>query len=128
MMTQGPGPAPGVAEYKPQQPQNGGFPSPGQQYGAPLPAGAGYYNHDQKPGFNQMGVPGQEMHPYSPPGSPAPQYPGPAIQPQHQMPIGIAEAGGSPVGQPMHQGQQPPQGHMPPPQQQQPPNNIYEAP
>ncbi|KAF2465482.1 uncharacterized protein BDR25DRAFT_396181 [Lindgomyces ingoldianus] len=123
----GQGPAPGVTEYKPQP---GGFPSPGQQY--PPAAAGGYFNHDQKPYNPQMGVPGQEMHPYSPPTSPAPQYSGPVpLQPQgpegvQGVPMGVAEAGGSPVN------------HSPPPQQpgqpgapvQQPPpqHQIYEAP
>ncbi|KAF2267546.1 hypothetical protein CC78DRAFT_530655 [Lojkania enalia] len=125
------GPAPGVAEYKPQP---GGFPSPGQPF-SPQPAAADYYSQEAKPGFQQMGVPGQEMNPYSPPTSPTPQYSGPApIQP---VPFGVAEAGGSEVQPPpaqQPQGQQPgqyPAGQPPQQQQQQqqqPGHTIYEAP
>ncbi|OCK80369.1 hypothetical protein K432DRAFT_393088 [Lepidopterella palustris CBS 459.81] len=109
------GPAPGVAEYKP-QPQ--GYP-PQQQY-PPQNAQGGYYQQDVKPGFSQqphMGVPGQEtggmsQPPYSPPMSPAPQY----SAPLHQgPPAGVAEAGGTPISQP----------HQPP---MQPNHQVYEAP
>ncbi|KAF2733457.1 hypothetical protein EJ04DRAFT_272775 [Polyplosphaeria fusca] len=117
----GGGPAPGVTEYKPQPNVTTSYPSPSPQYpGSPQPpTAAGYFGNETKPGFQQMGVPGQEMNPYSPPTSPAPQYSGPA--PVQPVPFGIAEAGGMPVQQ--QPGQQP-QGspHAPPP------SNIYEAP
>lgn len=125
------GPAPGVTEYKPQP---GGYPSPAPGYPSPQPAAAGYYNNETKPQFHQqqMGVPGQEINPYSPPTSPAPQYTGPA--PVQPVPFGIAEAGGIPVqqqpgqypqGSPQMQQSPPmhPQGSPHPPQQ-----HIYEAP
>ncbi|KAF2193855.1 hypothetical protein K469DRAFT_735024 [Zopfia rhizophila CBS 207.26] len=118
MMVQGP--APGVTEYKPQP---DGFPSPGQQY--PL-AAAGYYRPDQKPGFQQMGVPGQEMggmnQPYSPPHSPAPQYSGPAPVGPQGVPMGVAEAGGVPIQHLPQQQQQ--QQQLQQPHQHQ----VYEAP
>jgi len=108
------GPAPGVAEFKPQP---GGFP-PQQGY-QPPPQQGGYYQQDVKPGFTQqahMGVPGQEVGgmsqpPYSPPMSPAPQYSAPLNQ---GPPPGIAEAHGNSI-QPAQQ---------PHPQQHQ----VYEAP
>jgi hypothetical protein len=111
----GQGPAPGVAEYKPQP---GGFP-PQQGY-APPPQQGGYYQQDVKPGFNsqpQMGVPGQEVGgmsnaPYSPSMSPAPQYSAPH---DHGPPPGMAEVAGNPI-QPAPQQQHPPQHH------------VYEAP
>lgn len=121
----GQGPAPGVTEYKPQP---GGFPPQGEQY---PPAAGGYYQQDLKPGFQQNGVPGQEMgmhnNPYSPPGSPAPQYPGPAMQNLGAVPAGVAEAGGTPVQNPNAAATPPPH---PQPHPQPHPNqqNIYEAP
>ncbi|KAF2812634.1 uncharacterized protein BDZ99DRAFT_497006 [Mytilinidion resinicola] len=111
------GPAPGVAEFKPQPggfaPQQGGYQPPPQQQG-------GYYQQDIKPGFNnqpQVGVPGQEIGgnsqaPYSPPMSPAPQYSAPFNQ---GPPQGISEAAGTPI--------------QPAPQQPHAPQHqVYEAP
>ncbi|KAF2200422.1 hypothetical protein GQ43DRAFT_73466 [Delitschia confertaspora ATCC 74209] len=150
------GPAPGVAEYKPvpQGPPQGGFaPSPNTQYANPASGGVagGFYSSDNKPApaaYPQMGLPGQELggqpmtQPYSPPISPAPQYSQPmgqqpmgqpVGQQQPTIPVGVAEAGGTPVQQqqsPVAQQMQPsPQMHHPPPQQQhQGPRPVYEAP
>jgi len=115
------GPAPGVQEYKPQQPPQ--FP-PQPSYGQPQ-AAAGFYqpqqSQDVKPGYGvqhqQLGTPGQEIggmtQPYSPPISPAPQYSAPMNQ---GPPAGVAEAGGTPIQTPQVQ------------QHPYPQRNVYEAP
>ncbi|KAF2271608.1 uncharacterized protein EI97DRAFT_462658 [Westerdykella ornata] len=114
------GPAPGVAEYKPQPggpagPSPYGSPLPGYA-AAPVPPSGGYYGPASEEGkWAHMGNAGAGAPP--PPGSPAP-------------PEGIVEAGGNAVQMPQG-GYVPPPG-SPGPQQvgmQRPPQgNVYEAP